>query len=42
MEELRSTIRGCPPPFEVPEASHFVQEWGDQVARAALDAFGLG
>jgi len=41
MEELRSTIRGCPPPFEVPEANHFVQEWGDQVARAALDAFGL-
>jgi hypothetical protein len=30
------------PPFEVAEASHFVQEWGDQVARAALDAFGLG
>ena len=41
MEELRSTIRGCPPPFEIPEANHFVQEWGDQVARAALDAFGL-
>jgi pimeloyl-ACP methyl ester carboxylesterase len=42
MEELRSTIRGCPPPFEVSDANHFVQEWGDQVARAALDAFGLG
>jgi pimeloyl-ACP methyl ester carboxylesterase len=41
MEELRSTIRGCPPPFEIPEANHFVQEWGDQVARAALEAFGL-
>jgi pimeloyl-ACP methyl ester carboxylesterase len=41
MEELRSTIRGCPPPFEIPEANHFVQEWGDQVARAALEAFGI-
>jgi len=39
MDELRSTVRGCPPPFEVPEANHFVQEWGDQVARAALEAF---
>jgi haloalkane dehalogenase len=42
MEELRSAIRGCPPPLEIPEAGHFVQEWGDRVARAALEAFGLG
>jgi pimeloyl-ACP methyl ester carboxylesterase len=42
MEELRATIRGCPPPLEVPEAGHFVQEWGEPVARAALAAFGLG
>jgi pimeloyl-ACP methyl ester carboxylesterase len=41
MEELRSTIRGCPAPLEIPEAGHFVQEWGDQVARAALAAWGL-
>jgi hypothetical protein len=41
MEELRSVIRGCPPPLEVPEAGHFVQEWGEPVARAALAAFGL-
>lgn len=39
MEELRTTIRGCPPPLEVPEAGHFVQEWGDRVARAALRSF---
>jgi pimeloyl-ACP methyl ester carboxylesterase len=39
MEELRSTIRGCPPPLLVPEAGHFVQEWGEPVARAALAAF---
>jgi haloalkane dehalogenase len=41
MDELRTTIRGCPPPLEIPEAGHFVQEWGDRVATAALAAFGL-
>jgi pimeloyl-ACP methyl ester carboxylesterase len=41
MEELRTTIRGCPPPLEVPEAGHFVQEWGEPIARAALAAFGI-
>jgi pimeloyl-ACP methyl ester carboxylesterase len=39
MEELRATIRGCPTPLELPEAGHFVQEWGDVVARAALASF---
>lgn len=41
MEELRATIRGCPAPLDIPEAGHFVQEWGEPVARAALAAFGL-
>ena len=41
MEELRATIRGCPPALELPEAGHFVQEWGEPVARRALAAFGL-
>jgi pimeloyl-ACP methyl ester carboxylesterase len=41
MEELRAAIRGCPPPLELPEAGHFVQEWGEPVARAALAAFGI-
>ncbi|WP_102127500.1 haloalkane dehalogenase [Deinococcus planocerae] len=42
MRLLRSAIRGCPPPLEVAHAGHFVQEdAGDEVARAALDAFGL-
>jgi len=40
MEELRGVIRGCPPPLEIAEAGHFVQEWGDVVAKAALEAFG--
>lgn len=41
MDELRTTIRGCPPPLEIPEAGHFVQEWGEQVVHAALATFGL-
>ena len=41
MEELRATIRGCPPALEVAEAGHFVQEWGEPIARAAVARFGL-
>jgi len=37
---LRDQIRGCPEPAVFPEAGHFVQEWGEPVARAALHAFG--
>jgi pimeloyl-ACP methyl ester carboxylesterase len=40
MEELRATIRGCPPALDIPEAGHFVQEWGEPIARAALASFG--
>lgn len=40
MDTLRRQIRGCPDPLVVPEADHFVQEWGASVARAALRAFG--
>jgi pimeloyl-ACP methyl ester carboxylesterase len=40
MLPLRETIRGCPPPLILEQAGHFVQEWGDEVARAALQAFG--
>ncbi len=39
MAALRRTIRGCPEPLVIPEAGHFVQEWGEQVATAALAAF---
>jgi pimeloyl-ACP methyl ester carboxylesterase len=41
MKALRSVIKGCPEPYEVKEAGHFVQEWGDVVAKKALEAFGL-
>ncbi|MEY4670515.1 MAG: alpha/beta fold hydrolase [Sphingomonadaceae bacterium] len=41
MARLRTQIRGCPAPLEVPDGGHFVQEKGDRIARAALSAFGL-
>ncbi len=41
MEALRTTIRGCPPPMRLPEAGHFVPEWGERIAHAALAHFGL-
>jgi pimeloyl-ACP methyl ester carboxylesterase len=39
MAQLRETLQGCPPPLEVEEAGHFVQEAGARIARAALAAF---
>ncbi len=41
MGELQKMIRGCPDPLEVPEAGHFVQEYGGPIAKAALEHFGL-
>jgi haloalkane dehalogenase len=37
MRAMAKIIRNCPPPYEVTEGGHFVQEWGGEVARAALD-----
>ncbi|MCG8422951.1 MAG: haloalkane dehalogenase [Proteobacteria bacterium] len=39
MEKLYAHIRGCPPPLELVGVGHFVQESGQQVAKAALAAF---
>jgi pimeloyl-ACP methyl ester carboxylesterase len=39
MDALRRHIRGCPEPRVVPQAGHFAQEWGEEIARAALAAF---
>jgi pimeloyl-ACP methyl ester carboxylesterase len=41
MRALQRDIRGCPPPLEVAEGGHFLQEWGGPVARAALQSFRL-
>lgn len=40
MTALREQIQGCPEPLVLPDAGHFVQEWGEPVARAALSSFG--
>ena len=41
MRALQRVIRGCPPPMELPEAGHFVPEWGAPIAEAALRHFKL-
>jgi pimeloyl-ACP methyl ester carboxylesterase len=40
MARLRGVIRGCPAPMEIADGGHFVQEWGEEISRAALAAFG--
>lgn len=40
MLPLSRAIHGCPEPMRIKEAGHFVQEWGEPIARAALHAFG--
>jgi hypothetical protein len=41
MYALRGMIRACPVPLEIPDAGHFVPEWGAPLARAALLRFSL-
>jgi haloalkane dehalogenase len=36
---LREMIRGCPEPLVLADGGHFLQEWGDRVASAALESF---
>jgi haloalkane dehalogenase/tRNA(adenine34) deaminase len=36
MRALHADIRDCPPPLEIAEGGHFLQEWGGPVAEAAL------
>ena len=40
MRELHGSIRNCPAPIEVPEAGHFVQECGREIAERAVAEFG--
>jgi haloalkane dehalogenase len=40
MMGLNKIIRYCPPPMEIEGGGHFVQEWGEPIARAALESFG--
>ena len=39
MQALHNDIRNCPEAYEHSEAGHFVQEWGEEIARKALAAF---
>ncbi|MBA3880738.1 MAG: haloalkane dehalogenase [Sphingobium sp.] len=40
MAVLRKQIKGCPEPMMIAGGGHFVQEWGEEIARAALESFG--
>jgi pimeloyl-ACP methyl ester carboxylesterase len=40
MRHLHRIIRNCPPPIEVAEAGHFVQEWGGPIAERAIAELG--
>jgi haloalkane dehalogenase len=42
MHALRAQIRACPPPLEVTDAGHFVPEWGEAIAHAAMQAWRSG
>jgi haloalkane dehalogenase len=39
MRALRNDILNCPEPYELSEAGHFAQEWGEDIAQKALLAF---
>jgi tRNA(adenine34) deaminase len=39
MQALCAQIRGCPQPMVLPQAGHFVQEHGEEVARRAVGYF---
>jgi len=41
MMDLKATIRACPEPMRVAEAGHFVQEYGEAIARRALEHFAV-
>ncbi len=38
MRELHANIRNCPPPLEIDDSGHFLQEWGVPIACAAIQA----
>ena len=38
MRALHADIRNCPPPMEIADGGHFLQEWGKEVAEAATRA----
>ncbi len=41
MAHMQQMIKGCPPPLEIDDAGHFVQQLGTLVAQQTFAAFGL-
>ena len=41
MNELRKVIKSCPEPYKIMNGGHFLQEWGEEVAKEALRIFKL-
>jgi haloalkane dehalogenase len=41
MKALAKIIASCFQPLEIAQAGHFVQEWGEEAAKKALEAFRL-
>ncbi|RYF72363.1 MAG: tRNA adenosine(34) deaminase TadA, partial [Comamonadaceae bacterium] len=41
MQALQRDIRGCPAPTVLPQAGHFVQEHGEEIAARAVEYFAL-
>ncbi|WP_421791564.1 haloalkane dehalogenase [Hyphobacterium sp.] len=41
MKAMQKLIKNCPDPMEIEDGGHFVQEWGEPIAKAALEKFGL-
>jgi tRNA(adenine34) deaminase len=39
MQAMRPAIRGCGPALQIPQAGHFVQEHGKEIAECALEIF---
>lgn len=39
MNAIRTRIKNCPEPLVIPGGGHFVQEWGEDIAKAALSHF---
>lgn len=37
MRALHADIRNCPPPMEIADGGHFLQEWGETIARRAVE-----
>jgi pimeloyl-ACP methyl ester carboxylesterase len=40
MERLRNNIKNCSEPLKIPDAGHFIQEWGKEIAEKAVEYFG--